>query len=346
MSTETNIYKAKPREITRMVARAIDAGLVPYIQSSPGMGKSSIVRFLAEKANLKVIDHRLSTSAPEDLSGLPMFNTDGTASFAPFKDLFPIAGTPVPEGFTGWLLFLDEFNSAEAGVQKACYKLILDRMVGQHPLHEQVHMVLAGNLDTDRAFTSPLNTAMQSRVVHLEMEIDYNTWQQDVAFPQNYDERIIAFLAQYPSKLMNFQPDHKEKTFGCPRTWEFMNKLIKGNTIDVADTPLYAGIVGAGLGVDFVQFTQVYSTLVTLRDIIANPDHCRIPDDRSAMYATICHLLEKATSDNLKTLDVYVRRFQMTFQILFYRSLIARYPQLRRHETVINAITTLGTQLA
>jgi shikimate kinase len=37
------------------------------------MGKSSIAKSLAKEANLQIIDHRLSTSEPTDMSGLARF---------------------------------------------------------------------------------------------------------------------------------------------------------------------------------------------------------------------------------------------------------------------------------
>ena len=63
-----NSYKCTPRQIRANVLDCFEAGLVPFIQSSPGMGKSSIVKSIAQEAQLQLIDHRLSTSAPEDLN--------------------------------------------------------------------------------------------------------------------------------------------------------------------------------------------------------------------------------------------------------------------------------------
>ena len=119
MSTALNIYRCTPRQVKRFVTDVLFAGLVPYVQSSPGMGKSSIMRAIASELNLQLIDHRLSTSAPEDLSGLPRFDEDGKARFSPFADLFPTEDTPLPPGKEGWMLFLDEFNSASKSVQAA-----------------------------------------------------------------------------------------------------------------------------------------------------------------------------------------------------------------------------------
>ena len=119
MSALESITKCTPRMIRKFLLRSIYAGLVVNIVGSPAIGKSSVVHSVASELNLQVIDHRLSTSAPEDLSGLPHFDDKGFARFSPFADLFPLEHTPLPEGKEGWLLFLDEFSSAHKDVQAA-----------------------------------------------------------------------------------------------------------------------------------------------------------------------------------------------------------------------------------
>lgn len=341
----TDLYRCTPRQIKSFIIDCLYAGLVPYVQSSPGMGKSSIMRTVAKELRLKMIDHRLSTSAPEDLSGLPHFDDNGFARFAPFADLFPIAGTSKPEGHEGWMLFLDEFNSASKSVQAAAYKLILDKMVGQHSLHENVVITAAGNLSTDRAITNPISTAMQSRVVHLEMQINFEEWLYDVALKENYDSRVIAFLSQFPSKLMDFRPDHNEKTFCCPRTWEFVNRLIKDREVTDTTASLLAGTISSGVAVDFVQFTRVFHNMISIKDILASPEDCRIPSDNSTKWAVISHMMEKITDENFDGLSIYANRFSMDFRILFYRSVLVRKPALRQHPAFMRAMSELARYL-
>lgn len=62
------IYTCTPREVRKFVKDCLFAGLVPMVHSSPGMGKSAIMKSIASELSLKLIDHRLSTSAPEDLN--------------------------------------------------------------------------------------------------------------------------------------------------------------------------------------------------------------------------------------------------------------------------------------
>ena len=107
-----------PSRIRDAILRAIKAKLVPLVRSSPGVGKSDIIRSIANEFQLKLIDLRLSQCDVTDLMGLPRFRADGRAEFAPFEE-FPLEGDDVPEGYEGWLLFLDEITAAPKQIQAA-----------------------------------------------------------------------------------------------------------------------------------------------------------------------------------------------------------------------------------
>lgn len=342
----TNLYRCKPRKLRELMIDVIEAGLVPYVTSSPGMGKSAITHSVAGEFNLKMIDHRLSTSTPEDMTGLPRFNERGEATFAPFAELFPLDYTPLPEGKDGWMLFLDEFSSAPKSIQAPAYKLILDRMTGQKKLNSNVAIVAAGNLATDRAIVNPISTALQSRMVHLELELDFDEWLLDVALKQNYDKRIIAFLSQYPSKLMDFKPDHHDKTFCCPRTWEFMNKLVSGKSMTDDKAALYAGTITSGVAVELIQFTKVFNSMVKVEDILRDPENTLLPGDNATRWAVISSMMEKISEKTFGNLAVYANRFPLDFRILFFRSTMVRNAELRKHPAFAKAMSELTKYLS
>jgi ATPase family associated with various cellular activities (AAA) len=346
------------RQVREYVEDLFEAGLVPFIKSSPGAGKSSIVRMICKHFGLFLIDIRLSTAAQEDLTGLPTFYT-GTngrtyARFAPFAEQFPLEGLgEPPPGYNGWCIFFDEFNSAKEELQAACYKVILDKMIGQEKLDPRVVMVCAGNLDTDRAITNQIGTAMQSRLVTMEMYVDFTIWLEDVALPEMYDHRIIGFLSRYNKYLMDFKPDHNEKTFCCPRTWDFMNRLVKGRefqTIDgqfqmIKKVPMYAGTITAGVATEFVHFCQIMDEVIELKDILADPDNCPVPTDLMHKWATISVMMDKITEKNFSDLSAYADRFEMNFRVLFYRSVLARHKKLVSHPAYGKAALGLAKYL-
>ena len=195
--------QVKISQAVAMLTAYLQAKLVPMLVGSPGCGKSQIVYAIAKHHNLKVIDLRLSQCDPTDLAGFPTIEKHTTADgkeiskadYVPMKH-FPIEGDPIPQGYKGWLLFLDEATSAPKAIQAAAYKLILDRMVGSHHLHKHVAIVAAGNLETDNAIVEPMSTALQSRLVHLELVIDHMEW-IDWASTNNIDHRIIAWAETF-----------------------------------------------------------------------------------------------------------------------------------------------------
>ena len=109
--------QVKISQATAMITKAIQAKLVPMMTGSPGVGKSQIVHQIAATYNLKVIDLRLSQCDPTDLLGFPHIEGH-KAGYVPMNT-FPIEGDPIPSGYSGWLLFLDEMNAASSAVQAA-----------------------------------------------------------------------------------------------------------------------------------------------------------------------------------------------------------------------------------
>jgi hypothetical protein len=358
----SDAYRVTPREAKRLILRILKAGRVPFLQSSPAMGKSALILSIAKEFKLKVIDMRLSTSTPEDMNGLAWFekqyDANGKplptkASYIPF-DTFPMEGDPIPEGYNGWLLFLDEMNSAAKMVMAAGYKLLLDRMIGQRPIHSKVAIIGAGNLMTDRAIVNALGTAMQSRVIHLEMFLDIDNpkfieeFAQDVMLPNNWDYRVISYLHRHPTHIWDFDPAHNNKTFSAPRTWDFLQSTIKGETYDFVkdpnggpdlwtmdrDAPLFAGCITPEKATNFINHCRVFKELPDVKQIIEAPHTVPIPNDSAARWGIISVLFEHIDREgkNLTPFGKYVRNFPREFIVLFWRGVLIRKPDLRRNE--------------
>lgn len=338
-------YTVNSRNLTKILSVLLDSGLTPFIQSSPGIGKSSIVAALAKAANLFLIDHRISTSDPTDFSGLPDFE-GRFAVMKPFREIFPLEGQEIPEGYSGWLLFFDEFNSGKKETQAAAYKTILDHKVGQHNLHPCCFKVCAGNLSTDRAIVNSLSTAMQSRLIHLELALDFDVWYEDVALTQNYHPTIRAFLQQNRTKLFDFQPDHEEKTFCCPRTWEFMDREVKATNDPVEwMLPAYAGSITSGVALEYYQFCRVFNSVPKQADVVANPMTHALPPDAPTCWATVCSMNTWWTPQISSALATYINRFELTFRILFWRSVVFQHPEFRSDPLFATACVEVSSYL-
>lgn len=339
-------------DLPREIGDCLRVGLVPYIRSSPGIGKSDAAKEIAKKLRLKVIDLRLSQCTPEDLQGFPM--RDGNkAVFTPFS-LFPLEGEDLPTDehgqMNGWMLLLDELSSANKSVQAAAYKLILDRQVGSFNLHEQCYMIACGNNITDKAVVHKMSTALQSRLIHYNLGYSVKDWVK-WATMQDVDFRIIAYVQFNQASLMNFTPDHNDVTYACPRTWEFLNRMIKDKPVNrEKDTAKVCGTIGRNAGMEFLTFCEVQKDLPDWDDII-DPKlgpKLSVPAEASARYATICWIASKTDKENILSVLPYVKKFGADFQVIFCRGVLTRYKNLDREvkefgEYAMSMITDLSS---
>jgi len=299
----------------------MEVDLVPFIKGPPAIGKSDIVRQVADEYNLQVLDFRLSQADTTDMNGLPAFTKDKTkASFVPM-DTFPVEGDPLPlkadgTNYDGWLLFLDELTSAPLSVQAASFKVILDRMVGKFKLHSHVRIVAAGNRMEDKGIVNRMSTPMQSRLAHFELAVDPKGWVK-WAGNAGLDYRIISYIGFKPEALYNFKPDHNKDTYASPRTWEFLSRLIKGETDIKPDMiPLMASVVEEASAREFFTYAKIFKSLITIPQIMAKPETIPVPEEPSIQYAlsgSIGYHINEKNADKLMT---FLERMPIEFQIM------------------------------
>lgn len=332
------MFVISPEQAKVEIVECMKAGITPYLIGSPGIGKSECVYQIGDEYLLELIDLRMSQMAPEDLMGLPM-RRDDKAFFAPF-DMFPLEDTPLPPGKKGWILFLDELPSASPSVLAACYKIILDRMVGGRKLHPNCVVIAAGNKTTDKAIARSIGTALQSRVCTLEIGVFTEPTLKHF-HKVGMDPRIIGFIEFQPSKLHSFDPNHTDVTFACPRTWEFASKLIRGKDIKNISLPLLAGTLSDGVAEEFHTFLQEYEQLPSFKQINENPETTFIPPEGSTKYALVTMLVDYTDATTIASIVRYIKRLPADFQVIYFRNVVRKDPQLKQHEAFLQNIQDL-----
>jgi len=316
-----------PQEAITHVKTCLFAGLVPMISGDPGVGKSDIVKQVFNAFNLKLIDIRLTQYDPTEMNGLFRINDAERATHTPF-DTFPLEKDPVPDGYDGWGIFFDEFNSAPQAVQAAAYKVVLDRMVGQYKLNKRVKMICAGNLASNNAIVQRMSTAMQSRLVHLEVGTDIEQW-ISWANENKIDHRIIAYIQNTPDNLHKFNPDHDDKTFACPRTWFFASQLIKRTPGDIRPLePLLAGAISEAVATEFILYTNIYNDIPDIQTIMANPDKIQFKQDPGVLYALSNMVAAWLKPDNTNVLIQFIQRLPIEFTTITLQNAIKRNKKL------------------
>lgn len=335
--------QVKTSQAIRLITNCIKAQLVPMLKGSPGIGKSDIVHSIAKEYKLKVIDLRLSQCDPTDLLGFP--NIKGNkAGYTPMET-FPIEGDVIPEGYDGWLLFLDEFTSAPKAVQAAAYKIVLDRMVGVNRLHRNVAIVCAGNLETDNAIVEPMSTALQSRLVHMELVVDSKEW-IEWAESNGINHWITSYIGFKPGNIYTFQPDHTDCTYACPRTYVFADRLLKQVDINDRDAlPLLAGTLSEGIARELIAFCKLDADIPKISEIMSNPTGTRVPQEPSILFALTGSLSHHATMGNFESLMKYIKRIPAEFQVVCLKATIRRNKEMLAHKSLQEWISTSASTL-
>ena len=189
-----------------------------------------------------------------------------------------------PQRYSGWLVNLEEFTSADDAVQSACYQLILDRAVGKYKLHDNVYLVACGNGADDGAIASKVGTAIKSRVTTVMVEVEYKAWMAWAA-KNNINQYIIDYLSWRPENLHKFDPNSNDINFPCPRTWTMLSNIIEteGSYTDEVHT-LSLGTIGK-TATEFKNFTTYYAKLPKIADILKNPTKADVPTDVGQLYA-------------------------------------------------------------
>lgn len=325
-------FQVNLKQAEELVLDVLKAGHVPMLVSHPGLGKSSLAKQIAKKYRLCFIDIRLSQCDPTDLNGFPFYNEKtGRASYRPM-DMWPLEGDELPinpdtgEPYLGWLVLLDEINAAPKAVEVASYKILLDRMVGMHKLHKNVWLMGAGNLKTSKAVVNSSGTAQQSRMIWFEVVADLNCW-LEWADTHGIDHRVKAYLQFKPDMLHKFDPNHQDRTFPCPRTWEFQSNIMKPwgeGPIPERKLPAIGGTVGAGPAREFFSHCAIYQDIPTLDQIISNPEGCRFGNEPSMHYALAGLVSAHLSAGNAPPLFKFLNRLAADFQVTAVRAAIAR----------------------
>ena len=268
--------------------RALIIQKVPtFLWGAPGIGKSSIVKQIAQEQGIGFIDLRLALMDPTDLKGIPFYDKEShTALWAP-PAFLPSEG----EG----ILFLDELNSAAPAVQSSAYQLILDRRVGEYELPDGWAIVAAGNREGDRGVTYRMPAPLANRFVHFELEVNVDDW-REWAYSSGLDARIIAYISYKNEHLFTFDAKKDVKSFATPRSWEYVSSILKTNVQQKLLLDTISGAVGREVAVSFVGFMKVMQRLPDI-DAILQGAAFSYSDEVDVLYALASGIVSKYLQD-------------------------------------------------
>jgi len=302
-------------ELTEIISSLVEQRVPTFLWGAPGIGKSSIVKQIAEDRGIGFIDLRLALMDPTDLKGIPFYDKEShTALWAP-PAFLPKSG----EG----ILFLDELNSAPPSVQASAYQLILDRKVGEYELPNGWAIVAAGNREGDRGVTYRMPSPLANRFVHFEMEVDVEDWRL-WAYKKGLDERVISYISYRNEHLFTFDTKSDVKSFATPRSWEYVNRILKSAITTKLLLDTLGGAVGQEVAVSFLAFAKVADRLPDIEDILRGAGG-EYSDEIDVLYALSTGLvsayLKDKQDERLENLLRYTLELKSEFAVMIVQDL-------------------------
>jgi len=227
------------------------------------------------------VDMRMTQLEPSDLRGLPDLSKDGATEWKP--NMWTIALSKC-EG----TLNFEEINLCAPTLQATLYQILLEKTVGEIPLHMGVAVFGTGNLSEDRAGTFELAKPIRTRAGLYELSVpsveDWTSW----AIDNQVDSRIIYFLTKFKDKL--FKEEEKHDDIVSPRSWESVSDLIKGETNFDKIQLLSSGQLGEGISLEFAKFLKLWKKIPTPEAILSGK--AKIPAELDLKYACLASVTE------------------------------------------------------
>ncbi len=307
----------RPEETKAALSHLVDEKVPVFLWGPPGIGKSSIVRQIAQEKGIGFVDLRLSLLDPTDLRGIPFFDQESRQ--AVWEPAAVLPGGSEAEG----ILFLDELNTAAPMVQASAYQLILDRRIGEYRLPDGWAIVAAGNRESDRGVVYRMPAPLANRFVHLEMAIDVEQWRR-WAIGAGIDASIIGFISARPDALFAFDAKSSHRSFATPRSWEYVDKILKSTPEPELLMPLISGSIGEELAAEFLSWRTSADELPDLKALLEG-EEVIVPEDPNALHVLSSMIMQSVTPETpretLEHLLNYLMKVPGEFSVMIVKEL-------------------------
>jgi len=226
------------------------------LKGSPGIGKTDLVKQVADSLGYELIVAHPVVDEPVDYKGLP-FVVEGEAQFLPYGMLKKLINADNPTIF-----FLDDLGQALPMVQSACMNLLLNRSINEHKVSDHVTFVAATNRREDKAGVQGILEPVKSRFAAIiEIQPHPDDW-IDWAIEHGMPSEIIGFIKFRPALLNDFKPTADITNSPSPRTVAFAGRIyeaiMESDAFDsnqqkaVALKEAIAGACGEAFAVEFL----------------------------------------------------------------------------------------------
>ena len=258
---------------TMKILREIPTSKSVMLVAKHGVGKSSIVKQVAEELEVDFFDVRLSQCEVGDIKGLPFLNEESRKT----EFLKPYWWPTDPD--SKGILFFDELNRASKDVLQAVFEICLDRRLDGEKLPDGWRVVAAINA-TDDYDVVELDPALLDRWFYIDFLPTTKEWTK-WASASDVHPAIVDFIMQNPTMLDppigNLEAG---KIYPSRRSWAQFNDTISQlglweNPDEGLLTQVTKGWLGPTISIMFPKFFMNDFARLKADDILDNFEDVR-----------------------------------------------------------------------
>lgn len=339
---ETDQINLKPSQIPGMLRYCMSTQQPVCIWGMPGIGKTQIVhQTVAAMPEYGLMSMYGALLDPIDLYGLPYIK-DGRTNLA-VPAMWPSEGQGA--------IFADEINRASMAVQNALLRLVLDRAIGEYAMPDGWHFLAACNREQDGGGILKMSDALANRFLHIHLEPDLTDFIM-YAEVNDWHSHIIAFLKSFRQNLFcDYSAAKNSKAWPSPRSWSYVNKILKAELSPDLERAGIAGSVGQAAYIEFAGWLELRRALPEISEILRDPKNAKAPSDTdpSVKYAIVLALAQQTKKlANFAPAIQYISRFKSSggkqekeYQVMFLNSSLVSNGQV----SSLPEFTKLSTEL-
>lgn len=334
----------------------------------PGIGKTELVKTLANRENLKLNgydpnDHATISALdestlddkfpmviligaildPSELSGLPALDNialPGGETAVVTRNTMPSWCYRLIKAGKG-ILFLDELNSAVPAVQSALLSLLQGRMVGQYRLPDDVWIIAAANPPEEAVNGWELPAPLSNRLQHIHMKPNVDDFIEGFRMnwgnPQTIMEESLRnsigdFLKNNPNWIQ-VVPSEEESgmAWASRRSWDNAVKNMALTSDLSTQEVMLTGFVGEGAAEAYFIFRR--TAKIPSRQDVLNGDQEWKTLENDAIFSIYTSFVDGVTPDTLEgTLNFFKEMIDIEKQDIVY----SRFAEFMKKNMRIN----------
>ena len=279
----TNLSVSMSPATIKSITSRMPANIACLIQGPTGVGKSFVVKDIADDLGLPLIEVRGSTKDETGVTGIPDFEGSkeaGVSYFLATSWYQRACDEPV-------VLFLDEMNRSMPQVMQAFFQIVLDRELGNDKegaprrLHPDTRVFAAINAGNEYD-VNEMDPALLRRFWVCELENDADSWLSWAA-EAGISNVICDFIRVNPSEL-RIDPGSVEpgKVVANPASWHRLDQTLNhmGMCADdhMGQMPpegfyhVCAGFIGVEAAAKLIDHIKSMEREVTAEDVLERFD--------------------------------------------------------------------------